>query len=43
VARIWAGTERAEQVLGWTATRDLAEMLADHWRWQEANPDGFGD
>ena len=41
VARIWAGTERAEQVLGWTATRDLAEMLADHWRWQEANPDGF--
>jgi len=43
VARIWAGTERAEHVLGWTATRDLAEMLADHWRWQEANPDGFGD
>ena len=42
VSRIWAGTDLAEQLLGWTATRDLDQMLADHWRWQEAHPDGFG-
>ncbi len=42
VARIWAETELAERVLGWTAGRDLTEMLADHWRWQEAHPAGFG-
>jgi UDP-glucose 4-epimerase len=43
VARIWAGIDLAEQVLGWSATRDLTEMLTDHWRWQEAHPAGFGD
>ena len=42
VARIWAGIDLAEQVLGWSATRDLTEMLTDHWRWQEAHPAGFG-
>jgi UDP-glucose 4-epimerase len=32
----------AKQQLGWTATRGIAEMCADHWRWQQANPEGYG-
>ena len=28
--------------LGWSATRDLAEMCEDHWRWQRNNPQGYG-
>lgn len=31
----------AAQELGWRATRSLAEMCADTWRWQQANPDGY--
>ena len=42
VACIWAQTDLAADVLGWTATRDLAQMLEDHWRWQKAYPAGFG-
>ena len=43
VGCIWAGTNLAERLLGWTANRGLAEMLVDHWRWQEAHPDGYGN
>lgn len=41
-AQCWADPARAEQELGWKARRGLEEMLADHWRWQSANPDGYG-
>lgn len=27
--------------LGWSAERNLAQMCADHWRWQKANPHGY--
>lgn len=27
--------------LGWSATRDLDTMCADHWRWQSDNPNGY--
>jgi len=33
----------AENILGWRATRDLAAMCADTWRWQSANPYGYTD
>jgi UDP-glucose 4-epimerase len=29
--------------LGWTATRGLDTMCADHWRWQKNNPNGYAD
>jgi UDP-glucose 4-epimerase len=32
----------AEKILGWRATRDLATMCQDSWRWQSANPNGYG-
>ena len=33
----------AAELLGWRATRTLDEMCVDHWRWQQANPDGYRD
>ena len=36
VAANWADVTRAESVLGWKATRDLADMCADSWRWQQS-------
>ncbi|MGO4680947.1 UDP-glucose 4-epimerase GalE [Microbacterium sp. 2MCAF23] len=41
--RSWADTTRAEAELGWKATRDIADMARDGWRWQQRNPNGFAD
>ena len=41
VAVSYADPTRAHDELGWTATRDLAAMCADTWRWQQANPHGY--
>jgi UDP-glucose 4-epimerase len=42
VAACYADPSRAQALLGWKAERGLAEMCADAWRWQSANPDGYG-
>ena len=34
VAAYWADGSRAEQLLGWKAQRDVDQMCADVWRWQ---------
>ena len=39
---IWADASLAKKKIGWTATRDLDQMCADHWRWQKNNPAGYG-
>lgn len=41
VACVYADPARAAGELGWRAARGLAEMCADAWRWQAANPEGF--
>ena len=41
IERIFADAAHAEAVLGWTAQRELAVMMRDHWNWQSKNPDGF--
>ncbi len=41
IAACYADVALAEQLLGWTAKRDLDAMCADTWRWQTANPNGF--
>jgi UDP-glucose 4-epimerase len=42
VASCYADPERALKLLGWRAERGLGEMCADAWRWQQANPQGYG-
>lgn len=43
VATCFADPARAAAVLGWRAVRGIDEMCADHWRWQAANPAGYGE
>ncbi|MFU8857369.1 MAG: UDP-glucose 4-epimerase GalE [Deferrisomatales bacterium] len=42
IAVCYADPAKAAAELGWTATRGLEEMVADTWRWQAANPEGYG-
>lgn len=42
IAACFADPAMAESLLGWKATRSLQQMCADTWRWQEANPAGYG-
>jgi UDP-glucose 4-epimerase len=35
VAANWADVSKAKTGLGWAATRTLADMCADSWRWQQ--------
>jgi len=35
VVAVWADTEKVNQVLGWSAKRDLTTMMKDSWHWQE--------
>lgn len=41
IAECWAHPGKAARELGWHATRGLQEMMADTWRWQSMNPDGY--
>ncbi len=42
VAQCYADPSKASRVLGWSAKLGLDEMCADAWRWQKANPHGYG-
>ena len=41
IAECWADPAYAETILGWKATKTLDEMVADTWRWQSMNPNGY--
>lgn len=41
IATCYADPAMASRVLDWRAKRGLAEMCADHWRWQSMNPNGY--
>jgi UDP-glucose 4-epimerase len=41
VACVYANAQRAQQLLGWQAERDLAQMCTDSWHWQSTNPNGL--
>ncbi len=43
VASCYADPSLAHKLLGWHATRTLENACADAWRWQLANPNGFGN
>ena len=36
-------TDKAERLLGWKAEKTVAQACLDMWRWQSANPQGYGD
>lgn len=38
----YADPTKARDELGWSSQRDLADMCQDAWRWQSANPKGYG-
>lgn len=41
VAQCYADPSQAAALLGWKASRGLAQMCADAWRWQSGNPNGY--
>ena len=41
IATCWADPALAEKLLQWRASRDLAQMCQDTWRWQASNPRGY--
>ncbi len=43
IATCFADPVKAKQELGWVAERDIEDMCRDSWRWQENNPNGYGD
>ncbi len=38
----FAATGKAERLLGWKARLGIDEMCASSWRWQQQNPQGYG-
>jgi len=41
IAECYADTQKAADVFGWQAVRNLDEMCEDAWRWQSNNPEGY--
>jgi UDP-glucose 4-epimerase len=43
IASCWADPGLAADALRWRATRGVAEMCVDAWRWQSGNPNGYSE
>ena len=41
VAFSYANAQKAFDILGWKAERDVRKMCEDTWRWQKNNPNGY--
>ena len=41
VAYSYANAQKALDILGWKAEKDVNEMCKDTWRWQKNNPNGY--
>lgn len=41
IATCYANSNKAKEVLGWTAQKTLADMVRDSWKWQSQNPNGY--
>ena len=41
IATCYADVGYSKKALSWQAKFDLKTMMADHWRWQQQNPDGY--
>jgi UDP-glucose 4-epimerase len=38
---LYSSAQKAKDVLGWEAKRDLADMCRDSWNFQKKNPQGY--
>lgn len=43
VAFSYANAQKAFDILGWKAERDVRKMCEDTWRWQKNNPNGYNN
>ncbi len=41
IATCYADASKAEKELGWTAQKNLQDMMRDAWKWQSQNPNGY--
>jgi UDP-glucose 4-epimerase len=41
IAACYASAQKAEEEIGWKATKTIAEACTDSWRWQSQNPNGY--
>lgn len=41
IAYCYANAEKAYDILGWKAEKDVKQMCEDTWRWQKNNPNGY--
>lgn len=41
IATCYASSQKAKNLLGWTAEFGIDRMCADTWRWQSGNPKGY--
>lgn len=41
VAKCYADSTKAKEVLGWKAEKSLYDMCRDAWQWQSQNPNGY--
>ncbi|HCJ36828.1 MAG TPA: UDP-glucose 4-epimerase, partial [Erysipelotrichaceae bacterium] len=41
LAVCYSNADKAKEVLGWEAKRNLEDMCRDSWNWQKNNPNGY--
>ncbi|MEH7022082.1 UDP-glucose 4-epimerase GalE [Priestia megaterium] len=41
IDKCYADTTKANEKLGWRATKNLKDMCYDSWKWQKNNPNGY--
>ncbi|MCC7006909.1 MAG: UDP-glucose 4-epimerase GalE [Ottowia sp.] len=41
IAQCWADPSLAHHLINWKAKKNLTDMCADTWRWQQRNPKGY--
>ena len=41
IASYYANAQKAKELLGWSATKNIDDMCRDGWNWQSKNPNGY--
>lgn len=43
IASCYANAQKAQELLGWSASKNIDDMCNDAWNWQSKNPNGYGE